>query len=94
MMTQEPLKSYTLYRASKKNGKVDTQLEATGCAMLKLWALNNTTRTKETYICETVSRNIIARYTGTETFPKVESVAALNAAGLFKLRPYQREAAK
>lgn len=39
-----------LIRASKKTGKVDKVITGLGAGLLKMWALNNTTKTKRTLI--------------------------------------------
>lgn len=66
------LKEYVLVRASKKTGKVDKQLEALGKAMLALWALQNTPKSKMCVIAEKDSGLILEKYIGTESgFPKV-----------------------
>lgn len=69
----EGLERYGLIRANKSNFKIDTALTAWGKAMLKLWGLQNTTKTKMTMVFELDSGQIVARYTGTDSgFPKVE----------------------
>ena len=37
------LKQYCLVRFTKAEGKINKTLEGTGCALLKFWALQNTT---------------------------------------------------
>ena len=41
------LKTYYLVRFNRRTGKIDTSMEALGCALLRLWALNNTTKTSQ-----------------------------------------------
>lgn len=62
-----------LVRCSKKTGKVDTCLEGMGYAMLNLWALQNTTKTKETFVFEKATGYLIEHCTGSDSgFPEVE----------------------
>lgn len=62
---------YNLYRASKKTGKVDIALEGGSLAMLELWALQNTTKTKQTIIMDSED-NVVYCCIGDESgFPKV-----------------------
>ena len=70
-MTDTILKEYVLVRFSKKTGKIDTTLEALGNATLKLWALQNTTKTKDTVIFAKDSGDIVEYYEGTGDFPKI-----------------------
>lgn len=50
-MSKTPdINKHFLVRFSKKTGKIDTTIEGLGTALLKLWALNNTTPTKECLI--------------------------------------------
>ena len=66
------LKVHVLFRCSKKTGKVDTTMTALGPAILKMWALNNTTSTKQCLIFERESGNLIYATDGTNSgFPKV-----------------------
>lgn len=69
----EGLKQFGLIRATKRTGKVDTALTAMGKALLQLWGLQNTTKSKMTMVFELDTGQIVARYTGTaDGFPKVE----------------------
>lgn len=64
------LKKTYLVRFSKKTGKIDTTLEALGKGMLQLWALQNTTKTKNTIVFD--EDGIVQMFCeGTENFPKV-----------------------
>lgn len=67
------IKRYGLVRASKKTGAVDTVMEGLGCAMMQLWALQNTTKTKRTVIFEFDTGVISSIYEGDASgFPKVK----------------------
>lgn len=67
------LKVYVLFRFSKRTGKIDTTMTGLGSAMMKLWALQNTTKTKDTVIIDRDNGNIIAAYSGDSSgFPKVK----------------------
>lgn len=66
------LKVNVLFRFSKKTGKVDIQMTGLGDAQMKLWALNNTPKTKSCMIIERDTGEVIFMTTGTEDdFPKV-----------------------
>ena len=58
------MKVYVLLRASKKTGKVDKCITGVTSALMKMWALNNTTSSKFTVIIERDTGKIIAMYTG------------------------------
>ena len=69
----EKLRDFGLVRASKKTGKIDTSMVALGKGLLGMWALQNTTKSKQTVIFDLDSGEIVAHYTGTDSgFPKVE----------------------
>lgn len=65
------LDTFCLVRFNKRTGKIDTTLEAMGCAMLKIWALNNCTKTKEIIIFHKETGNVELYVEGTGDFPKV-----------------------
>jgi hypothetical protein len=44
------LKVHVLFRCSKRTGKVDTVMTGLGSALMRLWALENTTSSKECFI--------------------------------------------
>ena len=63
---------YVLFRASKKTGKIDTTMTALGNAMLQLWALQNTTSSKQCLIFERESGKLVYATSGTKDgFPEV-----------------------
>ena len=64
--------TYTLYRMSNKTNKVDTVLESINLPLMKLWALQNTTKTKQTRIFDD-ENNLIFSVIGRKesNFPKV-----------------------
>lgn len=68
----EELKTYCLVRFTRKSGKIDTSLEGLGCGMLRLWALQNTTKTKDTIIFEKDTGIVCWYYEGTGDFPKID----------------------
>jgi hypothetical protein len=68
----EKLKTYSLVRFARKSGKIDTTMEGIGSGMLRLWALQNTTKTKDTIICEKETGNVCWYFEGTGDFPKVD----------------------
>ena len=66
------LNNYGLIRFSKKTGKIDTTMTAIGKGMLKLWALQNTTKTKACVIVDVDERTTVAEYVGTDNgFPAI-----------------------
>lgn len=65
------LEEHCLVRFNRKSGKVDTTLESLGSAMLRMWALNNCTKTKDIIIFSKKTGNVVMYLEGTETFPKV-----------------------
>ena len=65
------LKTNYLVRFTRKTGKIDTTIEGLGEGLLSLWALQNTTKTKDTIIFDE-DGIVVAYYEGTATgFPKV-----------------------
>ena len=67
----EELKTYCLVRFARRSGKIDTSLEGIGSGMLRLWALQNTTKTKDTIIFEKETGKVCWYYEGTGDFPKI-----------------------
>lgn len=65
------LNNYVLFRYSKKTGKIDTTLTGLGRAMLDLWALQNTTKTKNTIVINSDTGAVTYLVEGSEGFPKV-----------------------
>lgn len=60
-------------RCSKKTGRIDTTLTGTGYAMLNLWGLQNTTKSKETFVFAVDTGLLIAHYIGSsDGMPEVE----------------------
>ena len=67
-MTQQ----YAIFRFSKKTGKVDTTLSCGALSLAKLYALQNTTSTKNTIIIDAESGNVVFAVSGRKDgFPKV-----------------------
>lgn len=68
------MERYALVRAYKKSGKIDKTMTAWGCAMLQLWALQNTTATKHTFVFSLETGDIKMVCTGVKgsNFPEVE----------------------
>lgn len=60
-----------LVRVSKKTGKIDTCMYGYAISVLKLWALQNTTKTKDTYIF-LESGEILVKIVGTQNLPQIE----------------------
>lgn len=62
---------FVAFRFSKKTGKVDTTLTSAGAAMLKLWGLQNTTKSKNTIVVNRGTGEVVALYEGADGMPKV-----------------------
>lgn len=58
-------------RASQKTGKVDKVMTGMGTALMKMWALNNTTKTKDTFIFERETGKCVFACRGTDGFPEI-----------------------
>ena len=72
MKTQESkLKVHVLIRCSKRTGKIDTTMTGMGKALMQMWALQNTSKSKITYIIERESGNIVGAYLGKDDFPLI-----------------------
>lgn len=66
------LKVHVLFRFNKKSGKIDTTMTSLGYAMLQMWALQNTTKTKRCLIFERESGKLVFDCEGNSTgFPQV-----------------------
>jgi hypothetical protein len=69
----EELKTYCCVRFARKTGKIDMTLEGLGSGMLRMWALQNTTKTKDTIIFEKDTGRVCWYYEGTASgFPHIE----------------------
>lgn len=62
---------YVLFRASKKTGKIDTCMTGVTPALMKMWAMNNTTKTKRTLIIERDTGNVLMAVEGSADWPKI-----------------------
>jgi len=76
-MAENILGIYVLFRFSKKTGKIDTTMTAMGKALMKMWALNNTTKTKRTLIFERESGKCVFACSGTDGFPQIAEESKL-----------------
>lgn len=66
------LHNYGLVRFSKKTGKIDTTMTAIGSGLIRLWALQNTTKTKACVIADIDERKVVYEYIGTAAgFPEI-----------------------
>ena len=66
------MEKYICIRFGRKSGKIDKTLEGISSAMLRLWALQNTPKTKDTIIFCLETGNIVFYCEGNESgFPKV-----------------------
>jgi hypothetical protein len=63
---------HVLFRYSKKTGEIDTTMTGMGSAVMQMWALQNTTKTKGCMIFERETGNLVfATYGTADGFPKV-----------------------
>lgn len=70
---EKELETYVCLRFNRKSGKIDKSLEGLGRGMLQLWALQNTNaKSKDTIVFNKETGDVIAYYTGTGGFPKIE----------------------
>lgn len=60
-----------LIRVNKKSGKIDKVMTGMGTALMKMQALNNTPKSKVTYIFERKTGKMLFACLGTESFPKI-----------------------
>ncbi len=72
----DELHNYGLIRFSKKTGKIDTTMTAIGCGLLRLWGLQNTTKTKAAVIVDIDERRTVTEYIGSaDGFPEIREKA-------------------
>lgn len=72
-MSNSSLAIHVLFRFNRKSGKIDTTMTGMGSALMRMWALNNTTKTKGCIVCERESGKVVFATLGTESgFPKVK----------------------
>ena len=65
---------YVMIRFRKSSGKIDTTLTSSASALMKMWAMNNTTSSKETVIIDGDNGNVIFRASGKkDDFPDIEN---------------------
>ena len=69
----EGLTIYYLVRFNRRTGKIDTVMDAYGKGLLCMWALQNTTKTKDTIVFDE-NGLVDTYYEGTGDFPKVTRV--------------------
>ena len=60
-----------MFRFSKKTGKIDTTMTGMGSALMQMWALRNTPKTKSCAIFERSTGKLVFASDGTGDFPKV-----------------------
>lgn len=72
-MSESSLRPCVLLRASKKSGKIDRVMVGLGHAMMQMWALQNTPKTKQCFIIDSIDGRILFATSGTsDGFPKVK----------------------
>ena len=74
------IERHGLIRASQKTGKIDQAMTGLGCAMLQLWALQNTPSTKHTFVFNLETGDVVMVCTGVKgrNFPEIEKNPTLN----------------
>ena len=73
MKKKNEMPLFVLFRFSKKTGKVDTTMTGVTSAMMELWALQNTPKTKGSIIVNRDTGEVAYLITGTaDGFPKIE----------------------
>lgn len=67
-------------RANQRTGKIDKVLTGLSSAMLSLWAMQNTTSTKVSYVFDLETGDVVTICTGVKgrDFPEVERQPVLN----------------
>lgn len=76
---RKTLEKYILIRYTRRTGTIDTVLEAHGTAGLQLWAVNNTTRSKDCFVFEYETGKVIYLIKGMPNgCPKVEDTGLGN----------------
>ena len=62
---------HILFRCSKRTGKIDTTMTGLGSALMRLWALQNTTSSKECLIFIRDTGELVFHIEGTKSnFPR------------------------
>ena len=64
------LKTFYCVRFNRRNGKIDKTLSGLSNALLRLWALQNTTKSKDTIIFDEDGL-VIMYFEGTGDFPNI-----------------------
>lgn len=63
---------HVLLRYSKKTGKIDTAMTGLGSALMRLWALQNTTSSKECVVINRSTGDVVFHVVGRkDNFPQV-----------------------
>ena len=63
---------HVLFRFSKKTGKIDTTMTGITTALMQMWALQNTTKSKDTMIINRETGTVIFYAHGTNSMPEIE----------------------
>jgi hypothetical protein len=71
----ENFQVHVLLRFSKKTGKIDTAMTGLGSALMRLWAMQNTTSSKETVVINRSTGKIVFDVMGRkDRMPLISSV--------------------
>lgn len=63
---------YVLFRFSKKTGKADTTMTSASSALMKLWAMQNTTKSKQTVIFNRDTGACVFSAIGADGMPEID----------------------
>ena len=74
------IEKHGLIRATQRTGKIDKAMTSLGSALLQMWALQNTTSTKVSYVFNLETGDVVMVATGMKgrDFPEVEKNPTLN----------------
>lgn len=72
-MSASNLRPCVLLRATKKSGKIDKTMIGLGFAIMEMWALQNTPKSKQCFIIDGIDGRVIFATSGTaDGFPKIK----------------------
>ena len=81
MANADCIKRHFLVRFTRKSGKIDTTMSGLGNALMRMWAMQNTTKSKDTIIFD--EDGLIKFYfEGTGDFPKITEYGEGKAEGI------------
>lgn len=85
-MDKQDLQIHVLFRFNKKSGKVDKTMTALGCAVLQMWALQNTPPTKHCLIFERETGILVFDCEGNKTgFSQINKYTTIQTCNDFNI---------